>query len=84
MTPMMMSLSFKILLKVNNCLDLISKRLMYRMRKIKASYATVTALVYTFVTRTALSRDLRAEMLLIMRPDKPALCRVLYNKKNIP
>lgn len=23
-------------------------------------------------------------MLLIMRLDKPALCRVLYNKKNIP
>lgn len=33
---------------------------------------------YTFVTRRRLlSRDLGAEMLLIMRPDKPALCRVL-------
>lgn len=57
---------------------------MYLLRKVKASPAILTALVYTFVTRRALSRDLGAEMLLIMRLDKPALCRVLYNKKNIP
>lgn len=40
----------------------------------------------TFVTRRrALSRDLGAEMLLIMRPDKPRFVScALYNKKNIP
>lgn len=40
---------------------------------------------YTFVTprRRALSRDLGAEMLLRMRPDKPALCRVLSITRRI-
>lgn len=43
------------------------------------------ALRYTFVSRRrrVLSRDLGAEMLLIMRPDKPALCRVLSITRTI-
>ncbi|CAG9566957.1 unnamed protein product [Danaus chrysippus] len=42
------------------------------------------ALHFCVSRRRTLSCDLGAEMLLIMRPDKPALCRVFYNKKNIP
>lgn len=40
---------------------------------------------YTFVNRLRrlLSRDLGAEMLFIMRPDKPALCRVLSITRRI-
>lgn len=42
--------------------------------------------LFTFVSRRrrrVLSRDLGAEMLLIMRPDKPALCRVLSITRTI-
>lgn len=45
----------------------------------------LAAPLYTFVSRRrrVLSRDLGAEMLLIMRPDKPALCRVLSITRTI-
>lgn len=51
---------------------------------IRASWADAGAQRTAFVTRRrALSRDLEAEMLLIMRPDKLALCRVLSITRRI-
>lgn len=56
-----------------------------RPRSSAASCACDAALLYTFVSRRrrVLSRDLGAEMLLIMRSDKPALCRVLSITRTI-
>lgn len=59
----------------------VGRRRRRRPRRAALHYASCA---YTFVSRRrVLSRDLGAEMLLIMRPDKPALCRVLSITRTI-